>query len=169
MSGISHTSVHVDIPVDRRRRRVTVLTGELKSRRYAGDFSHRSPTVLENGPTTPPDDDDGMQRIPSTSTATLDDDAVTVYTSSSGTLTTSPNVGCINLSIPSQDVYEKGSLTEAQRIATQYRQRHHSSPDVLQSTAISEPAILDVSSNLLKSQCPFPSSSGMQSGVCVDR
>lgn len=159
MSGVSSTSVRVSTPIGRERT-AAIPTDELKyRRRRAGDFSRLHPIVLENNNHNPPspDDDDGLQRIPSTSTGLLDDSPVTVFTRSSGTLTVSPIEGCLQLSFPSHDVYEEAPLTEAQRIAAQYRQRHRSLPDVPQSTIVSEATIPDVSSNLPKPGGSFPS------------
>lgn len=167
MSSIPHTPVSASIPIARGRR-VVALTNELKSRRCAGDFSRLPPIVLTNNHPPPNDDDDGLQRIPSTSTALLYDDAVSVYTNSSGTLTTFPIADYVQLPAPSHDVYKQLPLTEAQRIAARYRQRNHSSSDAPQGTAAPEPTIPDVSTNPLKSWHPFPSNTVMRTGLCVD-
>lgn len=142
-------------------------TDELKSRRHAGDFSHLPPIDLKDDRCPLPDYNKELPRIPSTSTGLLDDeaDAVTLYTNISGTLTTSPIAGCRPL-VLSYDVYERVHMTEAQRIAAEYRQRHCSSSDALWGAMISEPTVRDVSSNPLESQ--HVSSTAMQSDACIN-
>ena len=137
-----------------------------RRRRYAGDFSHLSPIDL--GIHLPPDYNKDLPRIPSNSTGLWDSEAVTVFTSLSGTLTTSPNAGCPPPPVPSPDAYQQVPLTEAQQIAAQYRQRHRSSSDVLQNSAIFEQTVPGPSSNPLESQRAFPSSTVTQSSARVD-
>ena len=137
-----------------------------RRRRYAGDFSHLSPIDL--GIHFSPDYNKDLPRIPSTSTGLWDSEAVTVFTSLSGTLTTSPNAGCPPPPVPSPDAYQQVPLTEAQQIAAQYRRRHRSSSDVLQNSAIFEQTVPGQSFNPLGSHRAFPSSTVMQSSARVD-
>jgi hypothetical protein len=159
MSGISRTSVRVSVQIGRgRRAAVPAHTDEWRSRRYAGDFSCLPQIVLEDNRSPPPYDNDELQRIPSSSTALSGDDVVTVFTSTSGTLTIAPIVGCLQLPVLSHEVHEQVQLTDAQRIVAQYRQRHCSPPDAFQNTAASEPTALGVSSNLENPQQVYPQS-----------
>lgn len=167
MPDISRASVHVSTPIGRGRK-TTTLTEGLIARRYAGDFSHLPPIVVENDPSPLPDHHKDLPRIPSTSTGLCGSETVTVYTSLSGTLTTSPIGGRPKLPVPSDNASERVQLTEAQKIAAQYRERHRSSSGVFQSITISEPTILGVNSNPLESRYALPSSTKMQSDVRVD-
>jgi hypothetical protein len=167
MHGISRTYVRVSTPIERVPSAATP-TNELMSRRYAGDFSSLAPVVPGNDRSPLPDYDKDLPRIPSTSTGLEDSEVVSVFTSLSGTLTITPVAGCPALTDFSHDAYEPVQLTEAQRIAAQYRQLHRSSSDVLRSTAISEPTIPGVGSNRLESRSVFPSSIGIRSGARVD-
>jgi hypothetical protein len=169
MSGISRTSVRVSVQIGRGHRAVIPAhTDECRSRRYAGDFSCLPQIVLEDNRPPPPYGDDGLQRIPSSSTALSGDDVVTVFTSTSGTLTIAPIVGCPQLPVLSHEVYEQVQLTDAQRIVAQYRQRHCSPPDVFQNTASSEPTALGVNSNLENPQQAYPRSIATHLGTRVN-
>lgn len=154
MPAISHTSVLAYTPIDPRHR-AAMAADEFESRRYTGDFSCPPQINLRKSRSSLSDDGDGLRRIPSTSTGFLDDDAISVYTSSSGTLTIT-SCHCLQVPVPSRDEHEQFTLTEAQRIALQYQEHHRSRPDVFQSTTISESTTQDVSPNLLDLQyCAF--------------
>ena len=163
MPGLARTS-----PLAGRRRRAgTPSDDELRSRRHAGDFSHLAPILPESDRPllSVPDYHKDLPRIPSTSTGLWGDGAVTVSTDLAGSLTASPVVGFLPLSVPSHHVYERVSITEAQQIAAQYRQRHRSTLDAFQSTALSERTTMDVSTYPLESLHASPSSTAIQSGV----
>jgi len=167
MSGLARTPVHVSPLIDRRRRAGTLSDDEFRSRRYAGDFSHLVLTLPESDrPLSPvPDYHKDLPRIPSTSTGLWGDEAVTVSTDLAGSLTVSPIVGSPPLSVPSHHAHERVSITEAQQIAAQYRQRHRSSMDAYRHTAVSERTTIDVSTNPLEPLHASPSSTAIQSGV----
>lgn len=163
MSSVSRTSTRACTSVGGGCRAAVWTTDELKSRRYAGDFSHLLCIIPKSGHPPPLDDNDALQRIPSSSTGLLDDEAVSVFTSSSGNLTTSPIEDRVQLPPPSPDAHEQ---TDAQRIAALYRQRCFSSPDGT-TTTTTEPNTPNVSSNLLNPSMPSYSSIVMRSGVCT--
>jgi len=138
MSHVLHNSVGVY----RRGRRNALLSDDRTSRRTAGDFSALR-IVPGVGYTPQPGDYHSIRHIPSTSTGLRDDDIVTVFTSSSGHLTTSPIAGCPELPVSPHNMYEGASSTAAQRIADRYRQRHLSSSSVPKGIPFSESTILD--------------------------
>lgn len=159
MSGVPHTFDRGSLPTGGGGR-TRIPPDELRARRYGGDFSHMGPVFTESNrpPSSIPDfDEDDLPRIPSTSTGLWGDDAVTISTEMMGSPTASPVVGCPPLSVPSHQECEREPLTEAQQIAAQYRQRHHSSP---------EPP--SVSVNPLESRHPSPPSTTTKSGVSVE-
>jgi hypothetical protein len=139
-----------------------------ETRRYGGDFSHLPPILLESDHPPPPVPEKDLPRIPSTSTGLWDRDVVSVKTDMMGYLTASPIVGCPPPPVPSYHVYERAPITEAQRIAAEYRQRHRSPSDATQSTAVSELTALDVSTERLELSHASPSSAVVQSGVSID-
>lgn len=169
MSGIAHSPAHISIPIGRRRR-VDTPIDELRSRRTAGDFTHLPPILPETyrPPSPSPDYDKDLPRIPSTSTEICGDEAVTVFTDSSGSLTTSPIVGCPPLPVPSKDVHGRVPITEAQQIAARYRQRHRGSYNVHQRTVVPGRTIPNVSFRFIEPPHAFPLSTVTQSGVSVD-
>ena len=122
MADISRPSVRVSTPAGHRRGAAT-HTDKLRSRRYAGDFSHLPPVGLENDLSPLPDYNKDLPHIPSTLMGFSDAEAVTLFTSLSGNLTTSP-IPRSPHPLPSHDIYERVKLTEAQEIAARYRQRH---------------------------------------------
>ena len=108
-----------------------MAVNELKSRRFAGDFTNLAQFYLESEryPSPIPNYDKDLPRIPSTSTELCGDEVVTVFTNLSGDLTTSPVVGCSPFRGPSHDEGGRVPMTEAQKIAAQYRQRRSRSSE----------------------------------------
>lgn len=135
-------------------------TDQSISRRHARDFSHLPPVLLRSDRFPLPNYNKALPSIPSTSTGLEDSDAVSVFTSLSGSLTISPT--------PSRDAYERTSLTEAQRIAAQYRERHREAPNVFRNVAVSGSTVRDVNSNPLEFQYASLSSTVLESGARVD-
>ena len=165
MSGVGRTSNRVSLPTARRRVAGS-FTDEHKARRHAGDFSHLAPILLESDRL--PDCDKDLPRIPSTSTGLWGSEAVSVFTTTTGSLTASPIVGRPSLPVPSHRVYERAPVTEAQRIAAQYRQRHRSSLNALQNIEIPGQITLNVSTDPLESLVhASPPSTVIQSGVSM--
>ncbi|KAF9648843.1 hypothetical protein BDM02DRAFT_3269203 [Thelephora ganbajun] len=169
MSGIARISTCVSPPPSRRRRATSLTSDELNFRRLAGDFSHLAPHLLgsDRPHLSVPDYDKDLPRIPSTSTGLWGGEAVTVFTDRMGSHTTSPIVGCPPPT-PSYHVYERIQITEAQRIADQYRERRRSSIDVAQGSPVSEQATPSVNIHSPESLRAFPSSTVIRSGVSTD-
>lgn len=165
MSGGAQASTRVSHPMGRRRR---VGTPPDETRRYGGDFSHLPPVLLESDRPPLPVPEKDLPRIPSTSTGLWEREAVSVKTDMMGYLTASPIVGCPPPPAPSYRVYERAPVTEAQRIAAEYRRRHRSSSDPTQSTTVSERTALDVSTEHLELSHASPSSAVVQSGVSIE-
>jgi hypothetical protein len=165
VSGVSSTSIRLPTPLGRIRR-VSMPIDELKTRRFAGDFTHLAPILLggDRLPSPIPNYDKDLPRIPSTSTRLWGDEVVTIFTNLSGDLTTSAAVGS-PLPVPSYDVCERVSITEAQKIAAQYRQRHRSSSGAHQGIATFERSTLGMCSHPLYAPSP---STVIESGVSVD-
>ena len=167
MSGTSRTLVRDSD----RKHGAAMPTDKLKSRRHARDLPSPPPALIPEKESPPsPNDDESMQRIPTSSTGLWGDDVISVYTCSSGVLTTSESIADY-LHFSAGHSHKKGALTEAQQIVGQYRQLDHASPDVLQDNTVTTPNTpkLDQGSDLSKSQHPFPSMiTTVQLSICVD-
>lgn len=166
MPGVARTPNRVSHPTGRRLGG-GILSDEHKARRNAGDFSCFAPILPENDrPPSTPDHDKDLPRIPSTSTGLWGDEAVTVLTGAMGSLATSPIVGCPPLPVPSHSAHERVSITEAQQIVVQYRQRLPSS--LIQNSRVSENPPPNANTDSLESLRASPSSTMMQSGVSTN-
>lgn len=124
------------IPIPRRvplrGRWAEISNEEQRARRHAGDFTHLAPILPESGRllSPVPDYDKDLPRIPSTSTGLWGTEAATILTEQMCSSMAFSLTDFARLPNPSHRAYERVPITEAQKIAAQYRQRHQSSMDV---------------------------------------
>jgi hypothetical protein len=157
MSGTAPLSRHV-LP---RGRGAEIPNEERRARRRAGDFTHLAPILPESGPFPSPvaDYNKDLPRIPSTSTGLWGTEVATILTEQMGSPVTLSVADFTCLPKPPHHMYEGVPITEAQKIAAQYRQRHQSTLAVPPTSETLDKGVLNVSADdPVESSHSFPSS-----------
>lgn len=140
MSGVTPVSRRI-LP---RRRRAEIPNEEQRARRHARDFTHLAPILPESGCSVP-DYDKDLPHIPSTSTEHWGAEVAAILTEQMGPPMSFSLTGLAHLPKPSHRAYEQVPITEAQKIAAQYRQRYQSPLDAPPTSETFDKGTLNVS------------------------